>query len=286
MVHNLTGKQQNALKSIVYLGRSWREEFYIIWHDPDEISDILDYDSTPPQISRGDIRALEQEGLLICEFFSNTKVRVTLTSKSYEAVDTDFKMVDVPDNIITILFMAADPTDTSRLRLGEEFREIQEKLKLAKLRERFRLELPQLSARPVDISQALLDTQPRIVHFAGHGTPTGALCFENQVGETQLIQPEALASLFEQFTNQVSCVVLNACHSETQANAIAKQINYVIGMSQTIGDLAAIAFSVGFYQALGAGRSIEDAYKLGCVQIRLQGIPEHLTPVLIRKRQV
>ena len=78
-------------------------------------------------------------------------------------------------NIVSILFLAADPTDVSRLRLGEEFREIQEKLKLAKLRDLFRLELPQLSVRPSDITQALLDTQPQIVHFSGHGTSTGAL---------------------------------------------------------------------------------------------------------------
>jgi hypothetical protein len=57
-------------------------------------------------------------------------------------------------------------------------------------------------------------------------------------------------------------------------------------MNQAIGDKAAIAFVIGFYQALGAGRTIEDAYKLGVVQIRLQSIPEHLTPVLIKKGQV
>jgi hypothetical protein len=37
------------------------------------------------------------------------------------------------------LFLAADPTDASRLRLGEEAREIQQKLQLAKFRERFEL---------------------------------------------------------------------------------------------------------------------------------------------------
>ncbi len=156
-------------------------------------------------------------------------------------------------------------------------------LKLAKLREQFSLELPQLSVRPADISQALLDVQPQIVHFSGQGTSTGALCFENQTGQTHLVQPDALAALFEQFANQVSCVLLNACYSEPQAKAIGEHIEYVIGMNQAIGDKAAIAFAIGFYQALGAGRTIEDAYKLGCVQIRLQGIPEHLTPVLIKK---
>lgn len=185
----------------------------------------------------------------------------------------------------TLLFVAADPTDASRLRLGEEFREIQEKLKLAKLRDRFRLELPQLSVRPADISQALLDVQPQIVHFSGHGASTGALCFENESGQTHLVQPEALAALFEQFANQVNCVLLNACYSETQAKAIAEHIEYVIGMNQAISDKAAIAFAVGFYQGLGAGRTIEEAYKLGCVQIRLQGVPEHLTPVFVKTGQ-
>ena len=57
-------------------------------------------------------------------------------------------------------------------------------------------------------------------------------------------------------------------------------------MNQAIGDKAAIDFAIGFYQALGGGRSIEDAYNLGRVQIRLQGIPEHLTPILIKEGSV
>ena len=186
---------------------------------------------------------------------------------------------------ISILFLSADPTDVTRLRLGEELREIQEKLQLAKLRERFTLE-QRMSVRPADISQAFLDVQPQIVHFSSHGTTTDALCFENLIGETHPIESAALAALFEQFADQVNCVILNACYSEIQASAISKHINYVIGMNQTISDKAAIAFVIGFYQALGAGRTAKEAYKLGCVQIRLQGIPEHLTPVLIKQGQI
>jgi hypothetical protein len=43
--------------------------------------------------------------------------------------------------------------------------------------------------------------------------------------------------------------VLNACYSEIQANAIVQHIDYVIGMSQAIGDTAAIKFAMGFYDA-------------------------------------
>lgn len=181
---------------------------------------------------------------------------------------------------IGILFLAAEPTDKFHLRLGEELREIQEELQISRMRERFRLE-QRLSVRPSDISRAMLDVEPQIVHFSGHGTVTGELCFENQEGETHPIKPGALATLFKQFSDRVSCVVLNACYSEAQAKAIARHIDYVIGMNQAIGDRAAIAFTIGFYQALGAGRTVEEAFRLGCAQIRLQGISEHLTPVLI-----
>ena len=55
-------------------------------------------------------------------------------------------------------------------------------------------------------------------------------------------------------------------------------------MNTSIGDRAAIAFSVGFYQALGAGRAIDDAFDLGCTQIHLKGIPEYLTPIIHRRK--
>jgi hypothetical protein len=63
-------------------------------------------------------------------------------------------------------------------------------------------------------------------------------------------------------------------------------IPFVIGMNQAIGDRAAIAFSVGFYRALGAGRSVKDAYEFACVEIQLEGIPGYLTPILLEKEKI
>jgi hypothetical protein len=184
---------------------------------------------------------------------------------------------------IKILFLAADPSDAARLRLGQELRDIRERLQLARQRDRFILESRE-SVRPGDISQAIFDVEPQIIHFSGHGTSTGELCFEDALGKVQPVQPVALAALFELVADQINCVVLNACYSEAQAKAIAEHIPFVIGMNQAVGDRAAIAFATGFYKALGADRSIEEAYKFGCVEIRLQDIPEYLTPVLYTKR--
>ncbi len=104
------------------------------------------------------------------------------------------------------------------------------------------------------------------------------------MGKVKPVEPDALAAMFELFTQHINCVLLNACYSEIQAKAIADYIPFVIGMNDAIGDKAAIAFAVGFYKALAANRSIEEAYKFGCVEIRLQGIPEHLKPVIYVKK--
>lgn len=186
------------------------------------------------------------------------------------------------DNVAlrSILFMSANPYDPrgrGNLRLHEEEREIRDRL-------RYRVTINSVGAvRTRDIQRAMLDYNPQIVHFSGHGSGQDGLVFEDAVGQGKLVSSEALATLFRLFSSQVKCVVLNACYSKFQAEAIAHHIDYVIGMSQSIGDKAAIEFSVGFYNALGAGQSIDFAYELGCNQIQLEGVPGHLIPVLLRK---
>lgn len=182
----------------------------------------------------------------------------------------------------TILFLAANPKDTARLRLDQELRDVAEGLQRAQKRDQFNLE-QRLAVRPRDIQRAMLDVNPQIIHFSGHGTGEQGLIFEDEMGNAKLVSGDALAGLFELFAEQIQCVVLNGCYSEVQAKAIAQHIPYVIGMNQAIGDKAAIAFAVGFYDALGAGRPIEFAYKLGCSAIRLEGIAENLTPVLLKQ---
>ncbi|ARV60368.1 TIR domain-containing protein [Nostocales cyanobacterium HT-58-2] len=184
-----------------------------------------------------------------------------------------------------ILILAANPKGTTPLRLDEEVREIDAGLQRAKHRERFVLE-QKWAVRPRDIQRAMLDINPQIVHFSGHGVGDEGLAFEDETGQTKLVDGEALAGLFELFTDQVECVVLNGCYSQVQAEALAQHVNYVIGMKKAIGDRAAIEFAVGFYDAIGSGRSMEFAYKFGCAAIRLAGIPEQLSPILKKKPDI
>lgn len=178
--------------------------------------------------------------------------------------------------------MAANPKNTLPLRLDEEVREIEAGLQRAKKRELFDLK-QRWAVRVQEVYQSLLDLKPQIVHFSGHGTGDDGLALEDETGNVRLVDTQALARLFELFASHIECVVLNACYSEVQAEAIVKHIPYVIGMNKQIGDQAAIKFATAFYNVLGAGESVECAYKLGCNVIQLEGIPEYLTPILKKK---
>lgn len=190
-------------------------------------------------------------------------------------------VADQNDLTRKILVLAANPEDATRLRLDEEVREIGEGLRRAGKRDQFTL-AQRGAVRIRDIRRAMLDEEPQVVHFCGHGETEG-LVFESPAGQSQVVDVEALSELFELFSDKVECVVLNACYSAPQAEAISRHIPFVIGMKKQIGDRAAVEFAVGFYDGLGAGWTVEKAYRLGCNAVRMEGIPEHQTPVLHRR---
>ncbi len=159
-------------------------------------------------------------------------------------------------------------------------REIRERLQLSKDGRQFHL-TERHCVRPADLTQAILDVEPNIIHFSGHGTRSGSLILEDQNGSSQPVPAHALRALFALFSDRISCVVLNACHSQVQAAAIAESIGYVIAMSSEIADGAAINFSMGFYRALGYKKSVEDAYQFGLTEMRLHSSGDYTVPVLL-----
>ncbi|MCP4358682.1 MAG: SUMF1/EgtB/PvdO family nonheme iron enzyme [Chloroflexi bacterium] len=187
------------------------------------------------------------------------------------------------DKVIKILFLAANPRNSSRLRLDEEIRSIDQALRLAEYRDRFEIQ-QHWAVRVSDLHGLFLRHQPHIVHFSGHGSSASEIMLEDEQGRSAAVSKDALAQLFSILKDNIRCVVLNACYSEPQAQAISEHIDCVVGMSQAIGDKAAIKFSAAFYQALGYGRDVETAFELGCLQINLARLNEQDTPQLLSLR--
>ena len=180
---------------------------------------------------------------------------------------------------VTVLFWAANPIDTEPLRLGEEVRTIDERLRGTAYADRFDLE-QQWAVRYTDLSDGLLRYTPQIVHFSGHGDPSGTLMFENAHGAAAPVSIGALADLFRIAGDSVRTVVFNACYSNDQADAVAEHVECVVGTTRAILDPSALAFAGGFYRALGYGRSIETAFELGRNEIDLAGLDDHDVPHL------
>jgi Caspase domain/CHAT domain len=200
----------------------------------------------------------------------------------------------------TILVLAANPMNSTRLALDKEISEIEKSLRRSTNRDGFKL-VSRLAVGTQDLRQALLEIEPQIIHFCGHGSSSsessavpgsrklnavheeadeGGIFLQDDSGKAQLVTGKALTSLLSLFDKHLECVILNSCYSSAQADLIKQRIPIVIGMKQAIGDKAAIEFSRGFYDALGAGRTIDKAFEFGCNAIDLENIPEHLTPVI------
>lgn len=181
---------------------------------------------------------------------------------------------------IKILFFASNPSDTPRLALDEEIRAIDAKIRAADYRDVLGL-LPAMAARPDDLLQKLNEHKPQIVHFSGHGSQAGEIILMDQNRQAKPVSAAALKMLFTTLKDNIRCVVLNACFSRVQSEAIVEVIDCVIGMSDTIGDEAAITFASSFYRAIGFGRSIQDAFDQGTTAILLEGIAEEDIPQLL-----
>lgn len=181
---------------------------------------------------------------------------------------------------IKILFLAANPTDTTRLSLDKEIRSIDEVLRKSEFREKFNIE-QHWAVRVTDLQSLLLRHRPDIIHFSGHGSASNEIILEDSSGNSSPVSTRALSQLFSVLKDNIKCVILNACYSEQQAETIATHIDCVVGMSKAIGDSAAISFAAAFYQGLGYGRNVKTAFDLGCLQIDLENLGEQDTPKLL-----
>lgn len=178
------------------------------------------------------------------------------------------------DGACRILFLSAQPKKMGgqslpRLDIDEEIRQIQDAL--LRTRHGHRLDLvmrPAIRAR--DLSWYLLEYDPDILHFSGHGYP-GAILVQRDDGSEWLLEGQQLARLFGIFKNRLRCVVLNACYAGQQAEPIARQVGAAVARNDRVPDQAAIVFSEHFYQGLAYGRTLQEAFKLGCWQVEAQG---------------
>ncbi|WP_349263973.1 CHAT domain-containing protein [Longimicrobium sp.] len=190
---------------------------------------------------------------------------------------------------VKVLFFAADPTSLSaphpRLRLDEEVRQIQKRVDAAVFGNLLKFDW-RLATRTGDLQQKLEDTRPQIVHFSGHGGSQGLVLTGADGLTPRPVDTEVLRELFEKDVGAIRLVVLTACHSRAQAEAICEVVGCAIGARDRISDDASITFNAKFYSAIATGRSVQDAFERARMALRLEHPAESEILELLHRKDV
>jgi hypothetical protein len=173
---------------------------------------------------------------------------------------------------IRILILSANPWSTGRILVDEEARAISERIQEGPYRDRFELH-NHGCVRPIDLQRLLLNYEPQIVHFSGHGSKRQRIVLSGTHGRSKTVDQQGLADVFALYSNHVRLVLLNACFTKAQARSICEVVNYSVGTGRAIGDKVGVAFAGAFYRALGFGKSVRDAFASARAELALTKMP-------------
>jgi hypothetical protein len=180
----------------------------------------------------------------------------------------------------SILLLSANATGQRQLQLDEERRAIDHEVTYS--RASGLLDVRTADAlRLDDLQRVLMHHRPVVAHFSGHGHPREGIQVVDATGSPRSVPPRALSGLFDILRDDLRCVVLNACHTDDQAAAIAEHVPCVVGMRRQVLDDTAILFATGFYRAIAHGRTIRAAFKLARNGLDLHDVPDRDVPQLI-----
>lgn len=211
--------------------------------------------------------------------------RLRYNERMQQQMQQDIKQLQAVPEVITVLFLAANPVGTVSLQLDEEARSIQQKIRMSDYRDSVRFE-SRWATRSGDILQAINETNPTIVHFSGHGASNGDLVLLNPDGSAKMVSKEAISMAMATASDTIRLIVFNACFSESQAKSVIEYIDAAIGMSTSIGDEAACVFAAQLYSSIGFGCSLQTSFNQAIAQLMLEGIPEDSTPKLYVKDSI
>jgi hypothetical protein len=186
---------------------------------------------------------------------------------------------------LSVLYMLANPDpgpDTSKhIRPEAEARMVQEAVRGSKFRESVDIQT-RLAANLSTMLDGLNDLSPQIVHFSGHSN-SNALAVDSGavVGPAkQSLSYDLLSKALAAMDQKPAVVVLNSCLSAGARKGVLNSSQALVGMVDTISDIAAAAFSQQFYAALASGQSLMSAFNQGVVAVEAVSLSESATPQL------
>jgi len=186
---------------------------------------------------------------------------------------------DMPGTV-KVLLMAADSQEgAAGLRLDREIRGAVEAVRTGAAGGRVEIH-SRLAVQRDDWRRALLEHDPQVVQFSGHGSGNGL--FLDTDDHDDVLSAAELAALFVPHRH-VRVVVLNACRTYEVARALNDVVDYTVAMELAIDDAAAVVFSGAFYEALAAGRTVPTAFDTARAALKGRYGEKHALPRLLMR---
>jgi CHAT domain len=191
-------------------------------------------------------------------------------------------------------------TPDGRRVVSEECAAIERELRMIPHRDDFEL-CSKWAVTIDDMMRHLNEQQPTVIHISSHGTGSrsatiqasaatrhivapgaisgpGGIYLQDEHGAPQLVAGRALSMMIRSAAASARAVVLNACYSDDQADALRGVADCVIGMTGAIRDDAARSFAVGFYRAHGNRRSVGNAVDQAIATLAAKQLPDEQLP--------
>jgi hypothetical protein len=232
---------KDEIAELATLDRAEVDEILEEAHGSKYVHTVIDFPWPQPEDDNADV---DSEEMMVSE-------------DSIKPSDRLFSPTD--SGLLTVLLVSASPESQTRLRVDKEFRRIIERIRGSRYRDRLRL--VQLQAACFDdLRTALMEHEPHILHFSGHGESNGSLVFEQRVEGSNVVSKKSFLRLLKALAGNLRLVVLNACHSQIIAAEVPPTIDLAMGMSNSITDSAAIDFAVALYEALAFNKPVQTAF--------------------------
>jgi hypothetical protein len=169
-----------------------------------------------------------------------------------------------------ILYLSASPRDQQRQQSDLEFRQIFEQLDP----EYFEIS-SRSKMKAADLISALTEKQPHILHFSGHGS-NEEIIFEDAAEKSRRVQKRDVIEVFQHLSKRPRIVFLNACWTAENLEELGQVIDFVIATRRKVFDSVAIDFAAKFYELLGNGQPVRNAFNLTRKQFDIDGTKDRV----------
>lgn len=129
--------------------------------------------------------------------------------------------------------------------------------------------------KAADLISVLTEKQPHILHFSGHGS-NEEIVFEDDAEKSRRVQKRDVIEVFQHLSKRPRIIFLNACWTGENLEGLSYFIDFVIATRRPVFDSAAINFAAKFYEFLGNGEPVRNAFNLARKEFDIKGTSDQV----------